>query len=461
MTTFPSIYAFAFICLLCFGCTRVSQADDCCVVSIVNDSIHKEVHWYQVSDDEKQVYCAIQHLLQYDLVVDSAVQIALLNNPEIQAVFEEIGIAQADLVQAGLFQNPVFDGYVRFPDHSSLHLNTAFSITKSFLDILMIPLRKKIAEVMLEQAYLRVAKAAIDLSFAVQETFYHLQAEQAKQNILSSLLLAKESAYQLALQQREQGNVNDLDAQKRMNDYLESKIELTHSRVELVRLREKMNKLLGFSSNQCWSIAADLPELPIEEISLECLESAALCQRLDIHVARLEMERLARMLGVKQWWVYTDLGIGFSTEHEAEGFQETGVGFSGSIPIFNYGQAERARLHALYRQSQEKLKSLEIEVLTEIRSAREQLLINRNLVLAYQEELLPLQAQIVAQSQNFYHVMGLSVYTLLEVKGQELQMQINYRLSLRNYWLSRVQLDRALGASLDLVTCCATSEENR
>lgn len=451
MLVFRSTCTLGALCLLCCGCTKVPSANDESVMSIVNSRIGKDIHWNQGCCEDAQVCDAIKNLLQQELTIDSAVQIALLNNPDIQATFEEIGISQADLVQAGLFQNPVFDGYIRFPDRHLLQLNTAFSVTQSFLDIFLIPLRKKIAIVELEQAHLRVANAVLNLTFDVQETFYHLQVEQSKQSFLASLVQVAEAANQLAIAQRQQGNINDLGLQSRMNEYLESKVALTTNQVELIRLRERMNKLLGLSSSDlCWQINNDLPELPKEEIPAEWLESIALSQRLDLKVAYWEVERIARMLSAKQWWAYTDIAGGISTEHEAEGFQETGPVFAGAIPIFNCGQADRARLYSMYRQSQERKKTLEIEVLSEVRSARDQLIVNRNLVLTYQKELLPLQEQVVSMSQRFYNTMALSVYKLLDAKRQELQMQINYKLNLKNYWISQVELDRALGGSLYL-----------
>lgn len=415
---------FLIVSLLCVGCTRVVQVED-----------------YSPTKDE------VQKLLQQEIVIDSAVQIALLNNPEIQALFEEIGIAQADLVEAGLFQNPIFDAYVRFPDRRSLHLNTAFSITQSFLDIFLIPLRKKIAADELEQTYLRVSNALLNLSFDVQETYYNLQAEQNKQNLLESLMQANEAAKDLAKAQKQQGNINELVLQSRMNEYLESKLTLAQSQLELIRLKERMKKLLGLSEF-CFKISEDLPELPEYEPSDDCLESIALSQRLDLEIARLEVKKIGDKLGLKQWWSYTNIAAGISTEHEAEGFQETGPAFTGAIPLFNYGQADRARLYAMHRQSLKQLQALEIKVLAEVHSARDQLMVNRNLVLTYQEELLPLQKEIVSMSQSFYNTMTLSVYKLLDAKRKELQMEIDYKVTLKNYWVSQVELDRALGGHL-------------
>lgn len=451
MSMFHLVCTSGMVCLFLVGCTRVPPVNDHKIKAVVNSRINKGVHWNQGYLEDRQVQFAVKRMLQQELTVDTAVQIALLNNSEIQATFEEVGVAQADLVQAGLFQNPIFDGYIRFPNQPSLELNTAFSVTQCFLDLFLIPLRKKIAAVELEQAQFRVANAVLNLAFEVQETFYSLAAEKSKNALLATLVQATGVANQLAIAQREQGNINDINLHVYVNEYLVSNVDFTQSQTTIIHLRQKMNRLLGLSScDLCWQMSKDLPEIPCEEVSSDCLESVALSQRLDLKVARLEVERTARMLGIKQWWAYTNISAGFSTEHEAEGFQESGVAVAGSIPIFNYGQADRARLYSLLRQRHSRLKTLEIDVLSEVRSARDRLVVNRNLVLTYQRELLPFQKNLVATSQKFYNTMTLSVYKLLQAKKQELQMEIEYQLNLRDYWLSRVALERSVGGSLCL-----------
>ena len=47
-------------------------------------------------------------LLAQPLTVDDAVQVALLNNRGLQATFLELGISEAELVQAGRLPNPGF-----------------------------------------------------------------------------------------------------------------------------------------------------------------------------------------------------------------------------------------------------------------------------------------------------------------------------------------------------------------
>src|SRR5581483_5318856 len=116
--------------------------------------------------------------------------------------------------------------------------------------------------------------------------------------------------------------------------------------------REKLNKLLGLKG---WKIAAKLL-FPQKNIPLQALEAIALSRRLDLQVARLEIERIRKVGATKKWWAYSDPYIGVSTEKDSDGTQITGPAFGLTLPLFNYGQADRTRLFAMYRQSKERLK---------------------------------------------------------------------------------------------------------
>lgn len=439
------------ILIVISSCTRIPQANEEWVSSVVEQRLQKSVQWNEKSGENDEIERTINCLLEQELSVDSAVQVALLNNPIIQAIFEEIGISHADLIEAGLLHNPVLDGLIRFPfpHQKGATLNTEFSIVQNFLDLLLIPLRKKIAAAEYEQTQLKVANAVFNLAFDVQETFYSLQAQQAKLDLMFPSVEAADASSELAKRQQQQGNINELEFQGHLNEFLESKIELASSQIEIIRLRERMNKLLGLQSSEiCWHISNNLPPIPSEEFSDNCLIDIALSQRLDLQIAKWEVEKIARMYGIKQWWAYTAASLGISTERDSEGIRNLGPAFSFELPLFNYGQADRARIQALFRQSLDRLEAKEIEIASEVRSAQKQVLKYRELLLSYQNELLPLQKRILAMSQRYYNFMTLSVYKLLQAKKQELHMQINFHLTLRDYWLSRVALDRALGGNL-------------
>jgi outer membrane protein TolC len=107
--------------------------------------------------EDAQIEQGVQTLLRHELTAERAVQVALLNNRELQARFEEIGIAQADVIQAGLISNPNFAGSFRFPDRPPSGTNIEYSIAQNFLDLLVLPLRKRIAAAQLAQTETHVA----------------------------------------------------------------------------------------------------------------------------------------------------------------------------------------------------------------------------------------------------------------------------------------------------------------
>lgn len=460
MSDFRTIGAFSILCLLCFGCTRVPQINDNGVSSIVNSRIDKETYWNPGCYKDERISNAIQILLQQELTAESAVQIALLNNPQIQEIFEEVGIAQADLVEAGLFSNPAFDIIFRFPEKKNLVTNIEYSITQSFIDLFLIPLRVRVAKAELEQTTLRVSNEILDLAFEVEHTFYELQAAQQDLKYIRSIVELTSIHSQLASRQQVIGNVNKLDFQQIQSRYLEAKLEIARIQNDIIRLREKLNRLLGFCGDIHWVVSDNLPEIDYQGLPIEYLESVAFRERLDLQSARFDVLRLSRMLGIKQWWVYTQGRIGIGGERDPDGTNVLGPAFSGEIPIFNYGQADRMRIRAELRQAQDHLAVLEIQILSEVREAHKLLMNNLGIINDYRAHIIPLQSEILESSEELYNVMGLGIDRLLENKRQQFQAYSNYIMSLRNYWMARVQLDRALGGKLYLVLSQVDYEMN-
>src|SRR4026208_2518339 len=92
-----------------------------------------KIVWNRGTELDQKAADQLRVLLQRKLTADDAVQIALLNNRDLQAVYTELGVAQADLVQAGLFRNPIVDAAVLFP-LSGVRPDLQLTMVISFLD---------------------------------------------------------------------------------------------------------------------------------------------------------------------------------------------------------------------------------------------------------------------------------------------------------------------------------------
>src|SRR5678816_2391758 len=147
------------------------------VQQTVSERAGLRTHWNNGSDADSEVKAAVAALLGQELTADEAVQIALLNNHDLQAVYEELNLAQADIVQAGLLRNPVFSGEVRFAtdgDGTAIVLDVA----QDFVSLLSMPLRKGRAEAAFEAAKVRVTAAVLDTAFEVRTAFHDYLAAQ-------------------------------------------------------------------------------------------------------------------------------------------------------------------------------------------------------------------------------------------------------------------------------------------
>lgn len=447
-----------FFIIFCFfliaGCSRVPPADNGFVSCTVANRIGCQVQWRRGCCQDERVRNFIDCAISNELTADTAIQIALLNNPTIQALFEELGIAQADVVEAGLLTNPSFELEVRYPPTPRLHTNIEYLIVSSLLDIFLIPLRTKLARTQFEQIKLHVAGEMLNLAFDVRETYYELISEIQKIKYIQAQVELTNIVAEISFKQINVGNINNLVFQLSQSRFLEAELELEKSQAEIIRLSERLNRLLGFPRDFCFLFPPPLPCAECVAFDLCALENTALQNRLDIQVARLEIMRICRMLGLKEWWTFTNLKGGLAGEREPDGTNLLGFGLSGQVPIFNYGQAARMRLFAELRQSQENLRELEIHILSEVREAHKLLMTYLKIHDDYQFRLLPIQADILVSSEELYDVMGLGVDKLLENKRQEMVAFQNYIESTKKYLMAKVQLDRALGGYLFRLCTC-------
>jgi len=433
---------------LCSGCYPARNNHGRWSEDAITCRTGKEVYWYQDCCREHAGGCLVQQLLSSDLSADSAVQIALLNNASLQAKFEEIGIAHADLVQATLLTNPVFEGLVKIADRSTRFPNTEFTLTTFFLDLFLRPLRMKTAELNLQETEAKTAHEALQLVFEVQSSFYRYQTALAKLESEKVILECTELASEIAKKQRETGNINDLILQDHIAEYQRVQQRVKNSEIEIVVLKEDVTRLLGLNDSQYWNVMQEIHSLPSQDSTLSHLETAGLQSRLDLAAARIQILKIAQTGALKQWWTFTELELGATTERDTDGTNITGPVVQLSIPIFDNGQAERARILAELRHSQREYQALETNILSEIREAQDRIQMNREKAKLYQSSILPTKNEMLTYTHKLYNVMNVGVYELLHQKREIVESEIEYREALRDYWIERAALLYATGGAV-------------
>ncbi len=411
----------------------------------------QHIVWNQGTADDQKADAAIHAILAHPLSADDSVQVALLNNPDLQASFEEIGISQADLVQAGLLHNPTIMASWRFPDKPPSITDTEYSIAADFLDLVMIPMRVKIAKSNLEQTELRIDHEVLELVTQVKSAFYTYQADVQLSDRLKLIADAGEQAADLAKAQQQAGNTTDLDSAERQAQFAQAHIYLATAQKDMVGAREKLNRLMGLSGADIdWKVRPNLPELPEHEVALAHLEERAMAQRRDLAAMQRQVDAIGMALALKTNTRYlpTSINIGADTEKQSDGQRITGPTLDLTVPVFDQGQGEVAKLTAQKRMADRQLQSLAIRIRSEVREAREDLKMNRDMVQYYEKTVVPLNIKIVNDSQLQFNAMQKNTFDLFLSKQRELEAEKGYIEAWRDYWIARAELEQAVGGRL-------------
>ena len=433
------------------GCATVRPAESFRDVrESVGERVGARVEWRGVTAGDRAVDDGVAAMLRAELSVDGAVQVALLNNRSLQATYEDLGVAQADVVQAGLLRNPVFELTVRWPDESPHSANVEVAVVQDFLDVFFIPARKRVAASQFQAAQRRVAHEVLQLAAEVREAFYDLQAAQHARDVLRDAVTATEAAAEAARRLRAAGNITELALAEHEATDAQARLDLMSAEAQGNVARERLARLMGVSgASSSWTVAPRLPELPATEPASDDLEALAVAQRLDVQAARREAEALAGAARLSNATRYlSEAEVGADAEREPDGVWLVGPTVSAPLPLFDQGQATLARARAQARQAHQRRLAAENDARAEVRTAVAQLSAARARVEHFTRVVLPLRARVVEQAQLQYNGMLIGVFELLEAKRAQIEAQREHVEALRAYWVARSELERAAGGKL-------------
>jgi cobalt-zinc-cadmium efflux system outer membrane protein len=404
-----------------------------------------------VQDDriEAEFRGRVQMLLRATLTAGRAVQIALLNNQNLQSTFEEIGVARADLVEAGLLKNPTLDARVRFPDEGS-GTNNEVDVAFDLIDAFKVPLRRKIAASEVVRAQFRASDAILKLATEVKTAFYSLQAKQHLAARAAEINRTNAASLDLHQRQHEAGNISDLELAGEQVAYSQAKLEAIALAAEIRSERERLNRLMGlWGSATQWNAAERLPEIPQQPLPVERLETLAIEQRRDLAASKAEITGLVQSLGLTKTYRFVpDLELGVSTEEEPDGPRVTGPSVRLELPVFNQAQGRILKVRAQLRQAERRMEAEAIEIRSEVRETRDRMLAKQDLARFYRDEMIPERKRVLDLTLTHYNAMLKGPYDLLLAKQNEIAAERGYIEALRDYWIARTELERAVGGSL-------------
>jgi outer membrane protein TolC len=434
--------------LLLSGCAAFSPDGGMTVVAnVAGETIHKEVVSIRTEDDAQRADAAVQVLLRRALTVDTAVQLALLSNRGLQASYNELALAETDLVQDSLPPNPTFS-ISRISGDGAVEIER--QVVGDILALATLPFRSEIARQRFQKAQLRAAEETLRLAADVRRAYYRAVAANELVGLLTDAKSTAQSTAQLAEKLGQTGALNKLDQAREQVFYAETAADLATLRQDAASSRERLIRLLGLWDGDIGiRLPQKLPVLPRQPRSLPRIEVDAVERRIDLQIARIELAALAKSLDLTEASRFVTMldvaGIDRKTrDPDTPPFRERGFNVQFQIPVFDGGEVRVRQAAETYSQAFNLLTEKAVNVRSEARDAFRVYRSTYDIAGHYQREVLPLRKIISDEMQLRFSSMQVDVFALLVEARQRIAALRAAIDAKREFWLAQSDLQTAV-----------------
>ena len=413
------------------------------VENTVREKTGKDVRWQKTDEDRNAVKNRVQEILQKPLYVDDAVQVALLNNRGLQSAFYELGISEADLVQAGRLPNPRFS-MLRAKNDGEYKIEQA--LTFNVFSLVILPKATEIERRRFEQTQRQVSLEVLRLANETRKAYFTALAADQTEKYMQQVMSAAESSAELAKRMKKAGNWSALDQAREQSFYADATLGYARAKQVRVSAGEHLTRLMSLEEKE-FQLPDRLPDLPTATEAPGNIAQTAMQQRIDLQTMKLQTEALAKQLGLTRTTRFInvlELGPARVLEGRRSDPYKKGFEISFEIPLFDWGSARVARAEAIYMQAVNQMAQTAVEARSEVRESYSRYRTHYDIARHYRDEIVPIRQRILEENQLRYNGMLISVFDLLADARSQVTSVNNYIESLRDFWLSQADLEMSL-----------------
>ena len=448
MTQHPETLIAAAALALLSGCTSLSPEGGLQDVRALVAGKTAGVEAALARSDTDATRTAVATLLQKPLTAESAVRIALLNNPGLHASLSTLGVSDAERVRAATLPNPHF-AIGRFTEGSMLEIERA--LTFNVIGLITLPWKAKYQGQQHELAKMQAAQGVVKLAADTRKAWINAVAAEQTARYMGDAKAAAEASGELARRLSRVGNWSKLQQAREQVFVADAAAQLARSQQNAFAEREKLIRLLGMWGAQTQFTLADrLPALPQAATEMQDVEARALRERLDVRSAVAESGYVADSMGLtKATGVINALDLTYRRNtifDNTAGTQETRRGWELDLPlpIFDWGNAGNARAQALYMQSVARVREAAIKARSEAREAYHGYRTAYDLARHYQDEVVPLRKFISDEMLLRYNGMLNSAFDMLVDTRLSIAAVNSSIEAQRDFWLADTDLQTTL-----------------
>lgn len=412
----------------------------------------KNTVWIQSSAEARMASDRVKGLVRKKTIgPDVAVQVALLNNKGLQAAYAEVGLSAADVWQEAMLVNPTVSiGLIGIDPVRTVE----GAVVTNILALMTRERRVVVADTRFRQAQLRAAEETLRLAADTRRAWINAVSAWESVSYLNQAQAAADAASALARQLGETGALGKAGQAREQVFYAEIVGQTAEARLAARTAKEELTRLLGlWGTDVDYSVPNALPALPKGAKANRAIEADALRNRVDLEIAKLELEALAKSYGLTEATRYvSDLellsGVEVEQEESEEGGTETTVATTLElefiIPIFDTGEARLRKAELVYMQAANRMAEKAVNIRSEARAAYDAYRSTYDIARHYRSSVVPLRVKIEEESVLTYNGMITNTFELLadtRAKISSIMLSLNAK---RTFWLADVDLGTAV-----------------
>ena len=405
----------------------------------------------ELSRSEQQAQARAElsgQLLAQPVGRDEAVQLALANSPAVQTLLAQSWADMAQASQTGRIANPVFTfERIRFGDELELGRLLSFGL----LDLLTLPRRLEISKGQMVQARVQLSANVVEQVTQVRQAWVRAVAAQQTLKYARQVNRSAQASAELARRMQQVGNFTKLQRARQQSFYADSAAQLASSQHASTAAREELVRLLGLSDAQAAQLKLPerLPDLPKEPHQAGVVSATATGQRLDVQIARNQLEMAGKSQGLNLITSLVDVELGVRRDtvfDNAAGTSTPRKGYELGIrlPIFDWGTAQREAMNAQSLAAASRYEGAVRGASSQLRESYSAYRTAYDVARHYRDEIVPLRRTIAEENQLRYNGMLIGVFELLADSREQVSSVTTALNAYQQFWLA----DAALAASM-------------
>lgn len=414
------------------------------IEQVAGEKLQARAAWARTPDEAASLRAEVDRRLAGPLTADDAVQVALWNNPGLQAAYAELKLSEADLVAAGSLPGIRLSALRTSANDIGPKIEQLIGF--NLLSLLSIPARVEAQRARIEGVKMRAAGDMLALAYTTRRAWVDAVAAQQALAYARQVREAAQAGAELAERMERAGNFSRVARLKEHGFYAEAQAQLARADVAAVAARERLTRLMGLAGERiAYRLPERLPDLPAEPLVGDAAIATAMRERLDVRAARSEADAMASSLGLTRAtrWVNA-IDLAAARTREGSEAARRGWDIAIEVPLFDFGSARSAAAEALYMQGVARIAETAVNAQSEVREAYHLYRSAHDLARHYRNEVVPLAQKTSEETLLRYNGMLASVFDLL-ADAREQVASVNAALAAeRDFWTAEAELRMAL-----------------